>query len=324
MEKFLIIGPGLIGGSLAKSLFGKFELFAISTGSFSEYGNIFSSISDVKNAKHIINLVKYIAITAPLSSYPGILNTLKEYDLSGKIVFECGSVKQYVAKLKQNFNAPWLNLTHPIAGSDKSGFSNANKDLFHGKQLILDESNMHNNHIAEIARIAQFGSITTLNARLHDEIYAISSHIPQLFSYIFNEIVAENNVELEDMNLQNEITAYAQFRRLGMSNKSIWCGEFGIFSLNFERINMEYQRLNQVILESVKNSTNLLEIGRVFSKKICENAYKYSEYFGSGMLDFSAMKNVNIAHNLDAKINISRVLERNYLSIYAGKSHNAG
>lgn len=303
---FLIIGPGLIGGSIAKALKDKYnKLFAItSSKNYDDFNTIFSSIQTIDNADELIKQAEFIAITTPVSEYRNILTKLKLYNLSDKIIFECGSVKKYVANLCKELEVNWLNLTHPIAGSEKAGFANADSNLFLGRTIILDKNNKHNQEIVEIFKTTNCGEVKYLNSIEHDKIYAKVSHIPQLWSYIFAEFVNKIELQTQDLLLQNQIVEYKQFRRLGCSNQSIWLGKYGIFSLNLDEILIDYNEFMILIEKQHIQMTNFLEIAKLFANFVVKIGDPYKEFYGTGFIDFTAILNYKLNINNNINFNI--------------------
>ena len=126
--QFLIIGLGLIGGSVAKRLSKNgFEVLAIEKNK--------SHLNYAKESKVIIGGLEKIDSTKKLfviiALPPKILfsNFDKYLDLFHKADFitDCTSVKgSLLNKITKNKLDSKFILSHPIAGSEKSGFSNSN------------------------------------------------------------------------------------------------------------------------------------------------------------------------------------------------------
>ena len=139
--QFLIIGLGLIGGSVAKRLSKNgFEVLAIDKNkSHLKYAKkskiIVGSSEKTDSAKKL-----FVIIALP----PKILfrNFDKYLDFFHKAEFitDCTSVKgSLLNKIIKNKLESKFILSHPIAGSEKSGFLNSNEDLFKDKISIISK-----------------------------------------------------------------------------------------------------------------------------------------------------------------------------------------
>ncbi len=188
VEKIAIIGLGLIGGSIAKSI-----------RSFSSD----HKISAFDNADVLEKAIQQDVIDQKLSSFEDALESdlifislpvdasLTVFEkLSDKI--KPGQILTDVCGVKSVFQEIWDSKErkgfyiggHPMTGKEKSGFDNSDPLLFENCVYILNESAAELpviNSLTEI--IHQIGAkITFLNPKVHDIIVASVSHLPQLVS----------------------------------------------------------------------------------------------------------------------------------------------
>ncbi len=188
VEKIAIIGLGLIGGSIAKSI-----------RSFSSD----HKISAFDNADVLEKAIQQDVIDQKLSSFEDALESDLIFislpvdasltvfkKLSDKI--KPGQILTDVCGVKSVFQEIWDSKErkgfyiggHPMTGKEKSGFDNSDPLLFENCVYILNESAAELpviNSLTEI--IHQIGAkITFLNPKVHDIIVASVSHLPQLVS----------------------------------------------------------------------------------------------------------------------------------------------
>ena len=138
--QFGIIGLGLIGGSIAKSLSAnKFEVFAEDPNKsyFDEAIKdkaLVGSLDEINESKDLI-----LIICVPVSAHEDVF--LKHSNLlnSAKLVTDCSSVKNSVLDnlVKSGLDSKNYVFSHPMAGSEKSGYLNSNEKLFEDKTCIL-------------------------------------------------------------------------------------------------------------------------------------------------------------------------------------------
>ena len=221
-DKINIIGLGLIGGSIAKSCY-QYNLSKYITG-FDKDKAVISLALENKiinqqfDFKSKINDLTIIA--SPLSSYRKVFAQLKT---NNSIIIDIGSLQSCVINWAQD-NAINFIACHPIAGSDKSGITNANANLFLNKKVII--STTKDNKQEYINKIKLFwhkiGSVVEfVNAIEHDRIFSLVSHLPQFLAFVAKENHLSNNILLN------------KHFRLQNSNPKIWQE---IFILNQDNI----------------------------------------------------------------------------------------
>ncbi len=288
-DKINIIGLGLIGGSIAAAC-KKHKISKVVAGfdadkfatDFALAHNIIDELYDFEEIAD--NQLTIIA--APLLSYEAIFQKLAK--INNGILIDIGSLKSCVidwAEIILANKAANFIACHPIAGSDKSGVANSDADLFAGKKVVITPTK--NNRQNDVEKVELFwkiigSNIDFLDARQHDKIFALVSHLPQFLAF-----VAKENFKNGDDEILNK------HFRLQNSNPKIWQE---IFALN--RTNIEYylqfllKNLDGVLQNS--NEKNDL-ISRRAAIVLCFLALPDIEQFkafaGSGFKDFTAIIN---------------------------------
>jgi prephenate dehydrogenase len=191
-----------------------------------------------------------IVIATPLSAYKKIFTKIAGHTAPKTIIIDLGSAKDFISnilpqKLKKNFVA-----CHPIAGSQKSGFENAQSEIFLGKKFVICKNRNSSKNLKKVVTLAQsIGcNIDFMAAKKHDEIYALVSHLPQLLAFL--------TAGFSPKNIKNEFLQNAF--RLDNSDPEIW---FDIFVLNKKNLAKFYS-------EFFQNLQNFYQI------KACENWQK--------------------------------------------------
>ncbi|QED23729.1 prephenate dehydrogenase/arogenate dehydrogenase family protein [Candidatus Deianiraea vastatrix] len=307
MKKFAIIGTGLIGGSIAKKLHKTYEIYGVSNAEIKSEIFAKTAIFGSENAINLIKNADIICVATPIFAYHEIFALLSGQNLDSKLVFEVGSVKKMPQKIAKKYNLK-INFTHPIAGSDKSGFSSSSTDLFKSKTIILDDANLENVQLEKIAFELGFSKVLQLSCKKHDAIYAKVSHFPQLLSYFFTDFLAMLNLLDFDKELQNLSDNYAKFRRLAQSNKSIWMGKNGIFNANLKNLEKIWNIFKNYMLVNLRGENVIFsDFVGLFPRFLSDNFSEYSNYFGSGIIDFMAFKGEKFLH--ERLINTAKFLE---------------
>lgn len=194
-QKVGIIGLGLIGGSIAKALKGKGTYVA----------TVKSKSPDVAEARKIIDRVfpnlnalaqevDLLIIATPLSSVIPIAREISsDHPL---LVIDVGSVKGEIVKEFARLTKGHVEFlsTHPMAGTEKSGFDAADAELFVGAPWIIVPHAKNKAKIQKWIRMLGAKPIV-MNAKEHDRKAALISHLPHLISKILWDFVQEKDPE---------------------------------------------------------------------------------------------------------------------------------
>ena len=231
-NKVCIIGCGLIGSSIARAIRKNHLSSKIVSSNRSDSVNkkvielkiVDDSSSDTKKMAEGSDL---IIIATPLSSYEDIISKIKNSLKRGTILTDVGSVKENVINLIEKnvpANVSWIS-SHPIAGTEESGPEAGFSELFKNRWCILTPSKKAQEKDIKLLETfwKKIGSkVDIMEAKQHDYILSITSHIPHLIAY---------NVVNTSLNIQDEkesvIVKYSagglrDFTRIAASNPIMW------------------------------------------------------------------------------------------------------
>ena len=241
--KITIIGLGLIGGSIAKTLsrFKDNQIFAFDTNQSSisnaiESKSIQGSIESLHDLKKTEYEDSLVILTTPPSTTVDILKSLDFLFNSSVTITDTTSAKSSLNKILKKFNFPEnIIFSHPVAGSHLSGEVNSIDDLFKGKSTILSYHDsaapLHVNRVMSLWQ--ELGSkVSVLDAELHDRIFAYSSHLPHVVAYALLNTLKE--IEQDDLALFSG-GGLGEFLRLVSSSPEMWAD---IFSTNGKNISL--------------------------------------------------------------------------------------
>jgi prephenate dehydrogenase len=185
-----ILGPGLIGGSLAlalaeRKLVDKLVIYARSKSSLVALQSACSQAELTTDPKEAVKDADIVVLCLPIEAMFDFVAPIAHLFKSSALVTDVGSVKGKVerdlAPLLAN-NAHWIG-SHPMAGSEKSGFSAARADLFDGATVVITPT-VGTSLLAE-KRAGEFwnalgGRVVSLDPETHDNYVAQISHLPHL------------------------------------------------------------------------------------------------------------------------------------------------
>ena len=231
-KKVCIIGCGLIGSSLARAI-KKYNLSEkIVSSNRSDIVNkkvlglkiVDDSSSDTQKMAKDSDL---IIIATPLSSYENVILKIKNSLKNGMILTDVGSVKERVISLVEKAipkDVSWIP-SHPIAGTEESGPEAGFSELFKNRWCILTPSKKAKEKDIDTLKSfwKKIGSkVDIMDAKQHDYILSITSHIPHLVAY--NIVNTSINIQEEK---QSAIIKYSagglrDFTRIAASNPIMW------------------------------------------------------------------------------------------------------
>ena len=229
VENILVVGLGMIGSSIAFAAKSK----GINVNGFDLNDDVLKKAIDeniidatIESIEEInTNQIDLIILAVPPKQTLELFNKL-DYLWNSKItITDTSSVKNHI-KLEGVNN---IVLSHPIAGSDKSGIDALDKNLFIEKKNIL--CNPFDAKEDHLKRVENFW-VNALNMRVemmsvaeHDLIFAMTSHLPHLVSYALIDSIRTSNLGVKD----NSGGGLKEFIRLSGSNAEMWRD---IFMLN--------------------------------------------------------------------------------------------
>lgn len=199
-KTILLIGLGLLGGSIARSLKKRNPEFSIIAYDPDEeslqmgfHENIIDDIYPFPESP--LPDVDLIILAVAPQHIPGYLDFFIKHNFQG-IVTDIASIKRPLLTYYQNLkNTPSFQFisSHPMAGSEKSGYKASSDTLFDRAACILCpyKDITHFNTIADLSTFWILLGCQTpvlLYPEEHDELIGLISHFPHLVAVILTQI----------------------------------------------------------------------------------------------------------------------------------------
>ena len=167
-----------------------------------------------------------VVIGVPTLTVPAVLQDCADFLSDQVTITDVASVKGSVidaAKAIYGRVPAQLVPGHPIAGSEKSGVTAANAQLFVDHRVILTPDNATaDDHLQRVAELwtAVGATVSSMGTAEHDEILAATSHLPHFLAYSLVDTLAS-------MGDNREIFRYAaggfrDFTRIAASDPVMW------------------------------------------------------------------------------------------------------
>jgi 3-phosphoshikimate 1-carboxyvinyltransferase len=240
--KLVIVGLGLIGGSLAAAIkkfsdssaankTNIYETIGIvrrqETADYALKNNIVDravfSLDDVANE---LSAGDIIFISVPTLSFEETLKHVKE-KVSGDVTITdgCsvkGSIVDSVQKIYGEIPKQFVP-GHPIAGSEQSGVTATNPDLYVNHSVILTPlTETDSNHLDAVAELWSLcgADVLRMPVEEHDIVLAATSHLPHAIAYSLVDTLA-NDAENENI-FRYAAGGFRDFTRIASSDPTMW------------------------------------------------------------------------------------------------------
>ena len=212
-----VVGLGLIGGSVALALQARgFEVW----GSDEDPGRTASALEKgIISHSGVTSEGQVTFVATPVGSLSRtVAGMLRE---TRGVVTDVGSVKQPVA---DSIKDPRFVPGHPMAGSELDGLDGADASMFQGAVWVLtpneESSDASFAYLAEL--ISGFGAeVVALEAKKHDELVAIVSHVPHLLASTLMGIADERADEHMAL-LRLAAGGFRDMTRIASGRPGIW------------------------------------------------------------------------------------------------------
>jgi len=231
VEKVVIFGVGLIGGSFALAL-----RQAKAVGEVVGFGRSAASLEQARQLGIIDRVGSDIALevadadlillATPVGQMAELMARIAPHLGVHTLVTDGGSTKSdVVAAARANMGGKIAQFVpaHPVAGAEKSGAAAAMADLYQGKKVVLTP--LPENSTASVARVRKAwelcgAMVSELTAQQHDEVFAAVSHLPHLLSFaLVHDLAQRDN---RDVLLSFAASGFRDFTRIAASSPEMW------------------------------------------------------------------------------------------------------
>ncbi len=225
----LIIGVGLIGGSLSFALREQFKDVKI-LGYDSSQSNLREAIAlgIIDNAVELkdgASKADLVVVAAPVSVSPMITVKVLNAISPNAVVVDVGSIKEELCEVvSQHKNRGRFVATHPMWGTEFSGPSAAVKGGFKGAKVVICEKGRSDSDALEFVEkiYCSLGmNMVYMEAEEHDLHTAYISHISHITSFALALTVLEKEREEQHI-LDLAATGFESTVRLAKSSPTTW------------------------------------------------------------------------------------------------------
>ena len=229
-KKILIIGCGLIGssilrGSITKKISTHYFVYEKSHRNIKKIKKISNKVRILDTLDDKLSDIDLVVLSTPMSEYEKIIPNLNRYLNKNCLITDVGSTKENILKLKNKKLSKSLNwiTSHPISGSEVSGPEYGTKNLFVNKWCIVvnDKNKIKQNKLLKFWK--KLGSkVIIMNAKTHDKIFSITSHLPHLIAYNLIKTAQDFQKKQKKDVIKFSAGGLRDFSRIAASNEIMW------------------------------------------------------------------------------------------------------
>lgn len=234
INKFVVVGIGLIGGSLATGLKQRGacnEVIGIARKGDTcseaiKHGVVDRAYTSLQEIASELTKEDVIFIAVPTLSVTSVLEEIKAYVSPDVTITDGASVKGSVRQAAvQVFGEvpPQFILGHPIAGSEKSGVTAANPKLYENHRVILTPVDTTSPfHIELVTSMWQAvgAEVLSMSVEEHDEVLGATSHLPHVIAYSLVDTLSE---DIKNPNIfRYAAGGFRDFTRIASSDPVMW------------------------------------------------------------------------------------------------------
>ena len=271
-DRLVVIGVGLIGGSVAAALrkAGKVRrIVGVGRGRANidralELRVIDEAAEDISTAVRGADIV---LLAVPVQQNERVLAKLAGSVAAQALVTDAGSTKMdYVAAVRRLLPAhlPRVVPAHPIAGAELTGVEAASPELFTGRNVVLTP--LPENDAAAVDRIESMwkacgARVSRMSPMHHDRVFSAVSHLPHMLAYTLVHMIATRSDAQELFSFA--AGGFRDFTRIASSSPEMWRD---IASANREALLADiasYQQQLAHLAELIRDA-DTEQLGRIF------------------------------------------------------------
>ncbi len=231
IEKLVVCGVGLIGGSFALALrqagvarrivgIGRSEASlarAVALGVIDEATNDWSTALDGAD---------FVLLAPPVGQMDAVMAAMAPHLAPGTIVTDAGSTKRDIIEaVYRHLGAHLATVVpaHPIAGAEKSGVESAFASLYAGRKVVVTP--LPENEPAAVLRVREVweacgAQIHEMPPQEHDRVFAAVSHLPHLLAFgLVHDLAGRANA---DQLFNFAAGGFRDFTRIAGSHPEMW------------------------------------------------------------------------------------------------------
>jgi prephenate dehydrogenase len=235
LSRVVIIGVGLIGGSIALALKKSGvvhevigvdrDVTALATAQERKAIDVGLALVE-KTWLEKLATAAVVVLAVPVRQIDNLLSEIAPQISASTLVIDAGSTKQdVIAAARGAFGAKLAQFVpcHPIAGRETSGVGAADAELFTGKNVVITPLVENAASTIENARVfwrACGAHVVEMSAHAHDAVFAAVSHLPHMLAFaLVDDLASRPNAKTL---FSFAASGFRDFTRIAGSSPEMW------------------------------------------------------------------------------------------------------
>jgi prephenate dehydrogenase len=230
IRRLAVVGVGLLGGSVAKAArAGRLARQIVGVGR--DAGRLAPALADGTLDEATTDLVggvagvDFVILAAPVGAIEAMLAPVAAAVGPDAVVTDVGSTKAAIVRAATRLGEarPFGFVgSHPMAGSEQSGYAVARADLFRGATVVVTPAEATAPRLVkEVVRFwerLEAGRVLTLDPEAHDRAVAAISHLPHLVACALVDAV----VRIDSGAFQVAARGFRDTTRIAAGDPEMW------------------------------------------------------------------------------------------------------
>lgn len=230
IKRLAVVGLGLLGGSVAKAARTRGlarEIVAVGRRMDALAPALTEGIIDLATTKLEEGLegADFVLLATPVAILERLLPEIWRAADAEAVITDVGSVKGRLARIARALSSERSVAfvgSHPMAGSERSGYGASTADLFESAVVIITPTQETPGWVSK--RVAEFwesqgARVATMSPDRHDRVAAALSHLPHLVAYALVDAVAGL---VDEESLEYAAGGFKDTTRIAASDARVW------------------------------------------------------------------------------------------------------
>lgn len=232
-QRLCIIGPGLIGGSIARMARARGDIAAHivttakSRASRERVRELGFADTVAETLAEAVTGADCVILCVPVGVYADVMAEIGPHLAPGAILTDAGSTKSSVVRDVRPHLPPYVRFVpaHPMAGTEHSGPDSGFPELFQGRYCIITP--LEDTDPGALGKVRAMweraGSmIETMDPATHDKVVAMVSHLPHLIAFTICSTADDLAEETREAVLKFAASGFRDFTRIAASDVDMW------------------------------------------------------------------------------------------------------
>jgi prephenate dehydrogenase len=230
IQRLSVVGVGLLGGSVAKAA-RQYGLAREIVGVGREAARLAPALADGTLDRATTDVVAgvrgadLVVLAAPVAAIERLLEAVWGAAPDDALVTDVGSTKRGIVAAAQRLGAGRALQfvgSHPMAGSEQSGYAAARADLFRGATVVVTPTDASEPRsvkaVSGLWEALGAGRVLILDAEAHDRAVAAVSHVPHLVACALVDAVTR----FDPAALEVAARGFKDTTRIAAASPEVW------------------------------------------------------------------------------------------------------